>query len=129
MQSNLPPVVSTVLRYAEQGCNHYIAFKLLALIRDRVFGALRKLAPAKLECRNRGDLISLITSDIELLEVFYAHTISPILIAVIFCSIMSLFAGSFHWSLGILAMAAYLTVGVLVPLTISRKSGDRGLNF
>ena len=118
-----------VLRYAEQGCNHYIAFKLLALIRDRVFGALRKLAPAKLECRNRGDLISLITSDIELLEVFYAHTISPILIAVIFCSIMSLFVGSFHWSLGILTVLAYLTVGVLVPLTISRQSGDRGLAF
>ena len=122
-------LVRGVLRYAEQGCNHYIAFKLLALIRDRVFGALRKLAPAKLECRNRGDLISLITSDIELLEVFYAHTISPILIAVIFCSIMSLFVGSFHWSLGIIAVLAYLTVGVLVPLTISRKSGDRGLNF
>ena len=122
-------LVRGVLRYAEQGCNHYIAFKLLALIRDRVFGALRKLAPARLECRNRGDLISLITSDIELLEVFYAHTISPILIAVIFCSIMSLFVGSFHWSLGIIAVLAYLTVGVLVPLTISRKSGDRGLNF
>ena len=122
-------LIRGVLRYAEQGCNHYIAFKLLALIRDRVFGALRKLAPAKLECRNRGDLISLITSDIELLEVFYAHTISPILIAAVFCTIMSLFAASFHWSLGLLAAAAYLTVGVLVPMTISRKSGDRGLKF
>ena len=122
-------LVRGVLRYTEQGCNHYIAFKLLALIRDRVFGALRKLAPAKLECRNKGDLISLITSDIELLEVFYAHTISPVLIAVIFCSFMSMFIGSFHWSLGMLAMLAYLTVGVLVPMNISRKSGDRGLNF
>ena len=66
-----------VLRYAEQASNHYIAFKLLALIRDKVFGALRRLTPAKLEGRDRGDLISLITADIEQLEVFYAHTISP----------------------------------------------------
>lgn len=66
-----------VLRYAEQACNHFIAFKLLALIRDKVFRALRRLCPAKLEGRDKGDLISVITSDIELLEVFYAHTISP----------------------------------------------------
>ena len=66
-----------ILRYAEQSCNHFIAFKLLALIRDKVFRALRRLAPAKLEGRDKGDLISVITSDIELLEVFYAHTISP----------------------------------------------------
>ena len=72
-----------VLRYAEQASNHYIAFKLLALIRDQVFGALRRLTPAKLEGRDRGDLISLITADIEALEVFYAHTISPICIACI----------------------------------------------
>ena len=70
-----------VLHYAEQGCNHFIAFKLLALIRDKVFGALRQLAPAKLEGRDRGDLIAVLTADIELLEVFYAHTISPICIA------------------------------------------------
>ena len=62
-----------LLRYGEQGCNHYIAFKLLAIIRDKVFAALRRLCPAKLEGRDRGDLISLITSDVELLEVFYAH--------------------------------------------------------
>ena len=64
------------LRYAEQACNHFIAFKLLALIRDKVFGALRRLCPAKLEGKDKGNLISIITSDIELLEVFYAHTIS-----------------------------------------------------
>ena len=68
------------LRYGEQACNHYIAFKLLALIRDQVFGALRRLCPAKLDGRDKGDLISVITSDIELLELFYAHTISPVLI-------------------------------------------------
>lgn len=74
-------VLRAVLRYAEQSCNHFIAFKLLALIRDKVFGTLRKLCPAKLEGRDKGDLISVITSDIELLEVFYAHTISPVAIA------------------------------------------------
>ena len=76
-------VLRGVLRYAEQACNHYIAFKLLARIRHKVFAALRKLAPAKLEGAEKGNLISIITSDIELLEVFYAHTISPICIAVI----------------------------------------------
>ena len=118
-----------VLRYAEQACNHFIAFKLLALIRDRMFRALRRLCPAKLEGRDRGDLIAVITSDIELLEVFYAHTISPILIAVLFTLVLCLFIGSFHWALGLLALAAYVTVGVVVPLRVSRHSGDDGLRF
>lgn len=78
-----------VLRYAEQACNHFIAFKLLALIRDKVFRALRRLCPAKLEGRDKGDLIAVITSDIELLEVFYAHTISPAAIALLFSSAAS----------------------------------------
>ena len=81
-------VVRGFLRYAEQACNHFIAFKLLALIRDKVFGALRRLCPAKLEGKDKGNLISIITSDIELLEVFYAHTISPICIAFLFSIIM-----------------------------------------
>lgn len=89
-------VVRGGLRYAEQSCNHFIAFKLLALIREQVFHALRKLCPAKLEGRDRGDLISVITSDIELLEVFYAHTVSPVLIAFLFTVILCLFIGSFH---------------------------------
>ena len=118
-----------LLRYGEQSCNHFIAFKLLALIRDRVFGALRKLCPAKLEGRDRGDLIAVITSDIELLEVFYAHTVSPICIALLFCGGMVCFIGSFHWSLGLLALAAYLTVGAVIPLVTSRLSGDDGLRF
>ena len=82
------------LRYGEQACNHFIAFKLLALIRDKVFLALRRLCPAKLEGRDKGDLISVITSDIELLEVFYAHTISPAAIAFVFTILMCLFIGS-----------------------------------
>ena len=88
-------LVRGFLRYAEQSCNHFIAFKLLALIRDKVFGALRKLCPAKLEGKDKGDLISIITSDIELLEVFYAHTISPIAIAILFCIVMVALIGSY----------------------------------
>ena len=118
-----------ILRYAEQACNHFIAFKLLALIRDRVFGALRRLCPAKLEGRDRGDLISVITSDIELLEVFYAHTISPICIAVLFGGVMVGFIGSYHPALGLLSLAAYLVVGVVIPLVTSKLSGDTGMRF
>ena len=94
------------LRYGEQLCNHYLAFKLLALVRDRVFAALRRLAPAKLEGRDKGDLVSLVTGDIELLEVFYAQTISP--------------------ALGLLALASYLLVGVAVPYASSKASGMGG---
>ena len=115
------------LRYAEQACNHFIAFKLLALIRDKVFGALRRLCPAKLEAKDKGNLISIITSDIELLEVFYAHTISPIAIAFLFCVIMACFIRSYHIGLGILALIAYITVGVVIPLVTSKLSGDDGI--
>lgn len=118
-----------VLRYAEQACNHFIAFKLLALIRDKVFQALRRLCPAKLEGRDRGDLIAIITSDIELLEVFYAHTISPAAIAVLYTLALCLFIGSFHWALGLLALAAYLAVGLLVPTVTSKMSGEDGMRF
>ena len=122
-------VVRGVLRYAEQSCNHFIAFKLLALIRGKVFRALRRLCPAKLEGRDKGDLISVITSDIELLEVFYAHTISPIMIAVLFSAILCVFIGSFHPLLGLIALAAYLTMGVAIPLLTSKAGGDDGLRF
>ena len=91
-------------------------------MRDRVFRALRKLCPAKLEGRD-GDLISVITSDIELLEVFYAHTISPAAIALLFTIVMCLFIGSFHWILGVIALAAYSIVGIVIPIVISRCSG------
>ncbi len=117
------------LRYGEQSCNHFIAFKLLALIRDKVFQALRRLSPAKLEGRGKGDLISVLTSDIELLEVFYAHTISPAAIALLFTMILCLFIGSFHWALGLLALLAYLVVGLLIPWVTSRLSGMDGMEF
>ena len=118
-----------LLRYGEQACNHFIAFKLLALIRDKVFRALRKLCPAKLEGRDKGNLISVITSDIELLEVFYAHTISPAAIASLFTAVMCLFIGSYHPLLGVIALAAYGTVGIFVPMIVSHWNGREGMLF
>ena len=113
-----------VLRYAEQASNHYIAFKLLALIRDKVFGALRRLTPAKLEGRDRGDLISLITADIEALEVFYAHTISPVCIAVLWVAGMTAFVA--HWQIlpALVLLAGYLLVGAALPVW-SAKQGEK----
>lgn len=122
-------VLRAVLKYGEQSCNHFIAFKLLAIIRDHVFKVLRKLCPAKLEGRDKGDLISVITSDIELLEVFYAHTISPVCIAFIMSVIMSIFIGSYSVVLGVIAALAYIAVGVFVPVMISKKSGTLGEDF
>ena len=109
-------VARGVLHYAEQGCNHFIAFKLLALIRDKVFGVLRRLAPAKLEGRDKGDLIAVLTADIELLEVFYAHTISPICIAVIVSIVMACFMGSYAPALGLYAALSYAVIGIGVPV-------------
>ncbi|MDR0381438.1 MAG: ABC transporter ATP-binding protein/permease [Oscillospiraceae bacterium] len=111
-----------ICRYGEQLCNHYIAFKLLAVLRDRVFTALRRLCPAKLETRGRGDLIALLTGDIELLEVFYAHTISPVAIAVLVSLGMTLFVGTIHPLLGLIAAAGYLTVGALLPVLTARAA-------
>lgn len=119
-------VFRAVFRFSEQRTNHYIAFTLLAIVRDKVFRALRRLCPAKLEGRDKGDLISLITSDVELLEVFYAHTISPICIAIVVETIMCLFIGSFHWSMGVLALLAYICIGLFLPLWISGHSGSLG---
>ena len=122
-------IVRGFLRYAEQACNHFIAFKLLSLLRDKVFRALRRLCPAKLDGRDKGDLSSVITADIELLEVFYSHTIAPAAIAFLFTLILCLFIGSFHWLLGLIALAAYLTVGIVTPLVTSKRSGDDGMKF
>lgn len=118
-----------VLHYAEQACNHFIAFKLLALIRDKVFTALRRLAPARLAGRDKGELISILTADIELLEVFYAHTISPVCIAALVSAAMALFIGGYHPALGVLALAAYLVVGVTVPLAAARRGRAAGEAF
>lgn len=122
-------VLRGILHYGEQYCNHFIAFKLLAIIRHKIFAALRKLCPAKLEGKDKGDLISLITSDIELLEVFYAHTISPIAIGVITSSIMAVFIGFQHPLAGILAGIAYFIVGFAIPIWNGRKGGNEGMKF
>lgn len=118
-----------ILHYAEQYCNHFIAFKLLANIRHKVFAALRKLCPAKLEGRDKGNLISIITTDIELLEVFYAHTISPIAIAFLTSLIMVIFIGSYHILAGIFALTAYVVVGAVIPLWNGKRGGNRGMEF
>ena len=122
-------VLRGILHYAEQYCNHFIAFKLLAIIRHKVFAALRKLCPAKLEGRDKGNLISIITTDIELLEVFYAHTISPIAIAALTSLIMVCFIGRYHVLAGLLALAAYLTVGVVIPMWNGKRGSQKGMEF
>lgn len=118
-----------ILRYAEQACNHFIAFKLLARIRHKVFAALRKLAPAKLDGSEKGNLISIITSDIELLEVFYAHTISPIAIAMITSVFMVGFLGNLHVTYGVLGFCFYVIVGVIIPLTNGKRGGAKGQQY
>ena len=122
-------VLRGFLHYGEQGFNHFIAFKLLALIRDKVFRAMRRLSPAKLESKDKGNLVSMITSDIELLEVFYAHTISPIFIALITSVIMLIFIGRYSGWLALVACLAYITVGVIIPLVSSKKNKDVGMTY
>lgn len=119
-------ILRGILHYIEQACNHYIAFKLLAILRDRIFAKLRLLAPAKLEGKDKGNLITLITSDIELLEVFYAHTISPILIALLTCVILLLLFFKLHIVYFVIALLAYLYVGVLLPMINTRRGKHIG---
>lgn len=114
------------LHYGEQACNHYIAFKLLAMIRDKVFKALRRLCPAKLDGKDSGNLISIITTDIELLEVFYAHTISPILIAIITSLILLIQFYQMHITFMIVAAIAYIFCGIAIPYRISKKGKITG---
>lgn len=118
-----------ILHYLEQYCNHYIAFRLLAIIRHKVFEALQKLCPAKLESRDKGNLISIITTDIELLEVFYAHTISPICIAFLTSLFMVLFIGYYHYLAGSLALIAYIIVGVIIPVINGKLGSAEGMTF
>ena len=118
-----------IFHYAEQYCNHLIAFKLLAVIRHRIFAKLRELCPAKLEGRDKGNLISIITSDIELLEVFYAHTISPVAIALIVSACMTVFIWHGSAAAGIIALCAYITVGAVIPLVNAKLGGAEGLKF
>lgn len=122
-------ILRGLFRYGEQWCNHFIAFKLLAMIRDIVFAKLRKLAPAKLDGKDQGNLVAMITSDVELLEVFYAHTISPVMIALLVSIIMIVYIGQFHLALALLAIIAYLFIGAIIPLLVGKRSGNKGLNY
>ena len=123
-------VLRGALRYFEQYSNHYIAFRLLAVLRDKIFGALRKLCPAKLESKQKGSIIAMITSDIETLEVFYAHTISPICIAVLVSACVFLFVGFVSsWYIAIVALLGFVTIGVIVPIIFSGKLKESGVNY
>lgn len=122
-------VLRGILRYIEQYSGHYIAFKILAILRDKVYKALRKLAPAKLESKEKGNLISVITSDIELLEVFYAHTIAPIVIAIITSSIIALFLYNINPYFGIIGLVFYVIVGYIIPVLSSKLGSEAGLDY
>lgn len=123
-------VVRGALRYLEQYSNHYIAFRLLAVLRDRIFAALRVLCPAKLESKQKGSIISMLTSDIETLEVFYAHTVSPVFIAVTVSLAVLLFTGFIAGLyLAFIALAAYIVIGVVVPLVSSKALKESGVNY
>lgn len=119
--------VRGLLRYGEQACNHYIAFRLLAVLRHEIFIKLRQLAPAKLETQDKGNLISLITSDIELLEVFYAHTLSPMAIGTITSLILCLFLYQLHPLFALIGALGYLCVGALIPLRYGKRGADTGM--
>lgn len=123
-------VLRGALRYLEQYSNHFIAFKLLAVLRDKIFGALRALCPAKLESKQKGSIIAMITSDIETLEVFYAHTVSPVCIAVLVSATVFLFAGLVSsWYLALVALVGYLTIGIFVPMIFSGKVKESGVKY
>ena len=123
-------VLRGLLRYIEQYSNHYIAFKLLAILRDRIFQVLRKLCPAKLESRKKGSIIAMLTSDIETLEVFYAHTLSPICIAILVSLTVCVFTGTVvsPW-LAAAAFLGYLVIGILVPVISSAALKESGVNY
>lgn len=123
-------VLRGILRYFEQYGNHFIAFKLLAVIRDKIFTALRRLCPAKLESKEKGSIIAMLTSDIETLEVFYAHTISPICIAVLVSSTVTIFVGMVSsWYLALVALIAYVVIGIIVPLISSGRLKVSGVRY
>lgn len=123
-------VLRGLLRYLEQYSNHFIAFKLLAVLRDKIFGALRLLCPAKLESKQKGSVIAMITSDIETLEVFYAHTISPIAIAALVSTAVFLFVGFISsWYLALVAAVGFFVIGIVVPMISSGRLKASGVKY
>ena len=115
-------VLRGILHYVEQYCNHYIAFTLLAQIRNIIFDKLRSLCPAKLESKQKGNLISILTGDIELLELFYAHTVSPVCIAILVSLTVSVFLLHYHWIFALMALCSYILVGIAIPCIVQKKS-------
>lgn len=123
-------VLRGILRYFEQYSNHYIAFKLLEILRSKIFSKLRELAPAKLESKQKGNLIAILTADIETLEVFYAHTISPICIATLVSLIVFLFVGFVSsWFLALVALIGFIVIGILLPIFYSKILKKSGVEY
>ena len=123
-------ILRGLLRFMEQYNNHYIAFKLLAALRDRIFGVLRKLAPARLEGKQKGAIISMLTSDVETLEVFYAHTISPIMIAILVDgTVVVLVSRIGNLTLGLIALVSYLVIGIVIPFTSNALLREEGILY
>lgn len=117
-------ILRSLFKYTEQLFNHYVAFKTLAIIRDLVFKSLRRLCPAKMDTKNKGQLISIITADIELLEVFYAHTISPVLIAFFHTLIFFIILYKIHWKYALCLLVFHIILGIIIP-TLTQKIGER----
>ena len=123
-------VIRGLLRFLEQYGNHYIAFKLLAVLRDKIFTSLQRLCPAKLESKQKGSIIAMITSDIETLEVFYAHTISPVCIAVIVSAVVLILVGLVSsWYLALIALIGYFLIGIIVPMIASDRLKASGVRY
>ena len=123
-------VIRGLLRFLEQYGNHYIAFKLLAVLRDKIFTSLQRLCPAKLESKQKGSIIAMITSDIETLEVFYAHTISPVCIAVIVSAVVLILVGFVSsWYLALIALIGYFLIGIIVPMIASDRLKASGVRY
>ena len=123
-------VIRGLLRFLEQYGNHYIAFKLLAVLRDKIFTSLQRLCPAKLESKQKGSIIAMITSDIETLEIFYAHTISPVCIAVIVSAVVLILVGLVSsWYLALIALIGYFLIGIIVPMIASDRLKASGVRY
>lgn len=123
-------ILRGILRYFEQYSNHYIAFKLLETLRSKIFRKLRELAPAKLENKQKGNLIAILTADIETLEVFYAHTISPICIATLVSLTVFLFVGFLSsWFLALVALTGFIVIGIFLPIIYSKILKKSGVEY
>ncbi|MBS9776039.1 MAG: ABC transporter ATP-binding protein, partial [Fusobacterium sp.] len=116
-----------VLHYLEQYCNHHIAFHVLAEIRVKLFSKIRELAPTKMEGENQGDFVSMLTADIELLEVFYAHTVSPIIIAFLTSVVLFIYYFKLNVAYAFYGLIGQIFIGIIVPYFASKKASKDGM--